>query len=35
MRLIVGAQLIAKDVDAVLSGAPLDDVVAKRLLADP
>ena len=35
MRLIVGAQLIAKDVDAVLSGAPLDEVVAQRLLADP
>ncbi|MDZ5623332.1 SNF2-related protein [Nocardioides sp. HM23] len=35
MRLIVGAQLIQKDVDAVLSGTPLDDVVAKRLLADP
>ncbi len=35
MRLIVGAQLIEKDVDAVLSGAPLDEVVAARLLADP
>ena len=35
MRLIVGAQLIQKDVDAVLSGTPLDDVVAQRLLADP
>lgn len=35
MRLIVGAQLIQKDVDAVLSGKPLDDVVAQRLLADP
>ncbi|WP_051824130.1 DEAD/DEAH box helicase [Kitasatospora aureofaciens] len=35
MRLIVGAQLGKKDVDAVLSGTPLDDVVADRLLADP
>ena len=35
MRLIVGAQLIEKDVDAVLSGTPLDEVVAARLLADP
>ena len=35
MRLIVGAQLIQQDVDAVLSGKPLDDVVAQRLLADP
>ncbi len=35
MRLIVGAQLGKKDVDAVLSGTPLDDVVAERLLADP
>ncbi|MFF0793289.1 DEAD/DEAH box helicase [Streptomyces spiralis] len=35
MRLIVGAQLGKKDIDAVLSGTPLDDVVAERLLADP
>lgn len=35
MRLIVGAQLIESDVEAVLSGKPLDDVVAARLLADP
>jgi superfamily II DNA or RNA helicase len=35
MRLIVGAQLSKKDIDAVLSGIPLDDVVAERLLADP
>lgn len=35
MRLIVGAQLIQKDVNAVLAGKPLDDVVAQRLLADP
>jgi superfamily II DNA or RNA helicase len=35
MRLIVGAQLIQKDVDAVLAGTPLDDVIAQRLLADP
>lgn len=35
MRLIVGAQLGKQDVDAVLSGTPLDDVVAARLLADP
>ncbi|MFF4255001.1 SNF2-related protein [Streptomyces sp. NPDC001663] len=35
MRCIVGAQLGKKDVDAVLSGTPLDDVVAERLLADP
>lgn len=35
MRLIVGAQLIQKDVDALLHGTPLDDVVAARLLADP
>lgn len=35
MRLIVGAQLAQRDVDAVLEGKPLDDVVAERLLADP
>ncbi|MFF4792955.1 SNF2-related protein [Streptomyces sp. NPDC001276] len=35
MRLIVGAQLIQKDVDAVLNGTPLEEVVAARLLADP
>lgn len=35
MRLIVGAQLRQADVDAVLSGEPLDAVVAARLLADP
>lgn len=35
MRLIVGAQLAQRDVDAVMSGTPLDDVVAARLLADP
>ncbi|MCZ1002045.1 SNF2-related protein [Streptomyces mirabilis] len=35
MRLIVGAQLGKSDIDAVLSGTPLDDVVAERLLADP
>lgn len=35
MRLIVGAQLIASDVQAVMSGKPLEDVVAARLLADP
>lgn len=35
MRLIVGAQLIEKDVEAVLTGTPLDEVVAQRLLADP
>lgn len=35
MRLIVGAQLIESDVQAVLSGDPLEDVVAARLLADP
>ncbi|NJP26801.1 MULTISPECIES: SNF2-related protein [unclassified Microbispora] len=35
MRLIVGAQLIQKDVDAVLAGEPLDEIVAARLLADP
>ncbi|MEO3756220.1 helicase-related protein [Streptomyces sp. B6B3] len=35
MRLIVGAQLAKKDVDAVLSGTPLDEVVAERLLTDP
>lgn len=36
MRLIVGAQLNQHDVDAVIGGGePLDDVVARRLLADP
>ncbi|MFE8015139.1 DEAD/DEAH box helicase [Streptomyces antibioticus] len=35
MRLIVGARLGKRDVDAVLAGTPLDDVVAERLLADP
>lgn len=35
MRLIVGAQLVQKDVEAVLAGEPLDEVVAARLLADP
>ena len=35
MRLIVGAQLIGSDVDAVLAGTPLDDVLAARMLADP
>jgi superfamily II DNA or RNA helicase len=35
MRLIVGAQLAQRDVNAVLDGKPLDDVVAERLLADP
>lgn len=35
MRLIVGAQLAQRDVDAVIEGKPLDDVVAARLLADP
>lgn len=35
MRLIVGAQLQQADVDAVLAGEPLDEVVAARLLADP
>ncbi|MCB2413083.1 DEAD/DEAH box helicase family protein [Demequina sp. TTPB684] len=35
MRLIVGAQLAQRDVEAVIEGKPLDDVVAERLLADP
>lgn len=35
MRLIVGAQLIESDVKAVLSGTPLGDILAERLLADP
>ncbi|WP_159981246.1 DEAD/DEAH box helicase [Dietzia sp. WMMA184] len=35
MRLIVGAQLNESDVTAVLSGQPMSDVVAARLLADP
>lgn len=35
MRLIVGAQLVDSDVQAVLSGEPLEDVVAARLLANP
>ncbi|WP_036280511.1 DEAD/DEAH box helicase [Microbacterium sp. CH12i] len=35
MRLIVGAQLAQRDVDAVIGGRPLEDVVAERLLADP
>lgn len=35
MRLIVGAQLAQRDVETVIEGEPLDDVVAERLLADP
>ncbi|NKS70572.1 DEAD/DEAH box helicase family protein [Rhodococcus hoagii] len=35
MRLIVGAQLTRSDVDAVMSGTPLDGVLAARMLADP
>lgn len=35
MRLIVGAQLKPQDIDAVLQGEPLSDVLAARLLADP
>lgn len=35
MRLIVGAQLTRSDVEAVLTGVPLSDVVAARMLADP
>ena len=35
MRLIVGAQLRQADVDAVIRGDPLGEVVAARLLADP
>lgn len=35
MRLIVGAQLRRGDVDAVLAGEPLDDVLVRRLLSDP
>lgn len=35
MRLIVGAQLSRSDVDAVLSGRPLDEILAERMLADP
>lgn len=35
MRLIVGAQLSDRDVRAVLDGAPLEDALAARLLADP
>lgn len=35
MRLIVGAQLAQRDVDAVMAGTPLDDVVAEKLLSDP
>lgn len=35
MRLMVGAQLHQADVNAVLSGKPLEDVLAERMLADP
>lgn len=35
MRLIVGAQLAERDVNAVIDGKPLPDVVAQTLLADP
>ncbi|MFY1702985.1 DEAD/DEAH box helicase [Micromonospora sp. WMMA1923] len=35
MRLIVGAQLHQADVNAVLAGKPLEEVLAERLLADP
>ncbi|WP_423463366.1 DEAD/DEAH box helicase [Promicromonospora sp. MS192] len=35
MRLIVGAQLRRGDVDAVLAGEPLDQVLVRRLMSDP
>ncbi|UAK53477.1 DEAD/DEAH box helicase family protein [Mycolicibacterium smegmatis] len=35
MRLIVGAQLSRSDVDAVVAGTPLEDVLAAKMLADP
>ena len=35
MRLMVGAELHQADVNAVLSGKPLEDVLAARMLADP
>lgn len=35
MRLVVGAQLGQGDVDAVLAGEPLDQMLVRRLLADP
>ena len=35
MRLIVGAQLHQADVNAVLAGKPLEEVLAARMLADP
>jgi superfamily II DNA or RNA helicase len=35
MRLIVGAELHQADVNAVLAGKPLEEVLASRMLADP
>lgn len=35
MRLMVGAELHQADVNAVLSGKPLEEVLATRMLADP
>jgi hypothetical protein len=35
MQLVVGAQLSDEDVDAVLRGEPLDQVVAERLILEP
>jgi superfamily II DNA or RNA helicase len=35
MRVIVGAQLHQADVNAVLAGKPLEEVLAQRMLADP
>ena len=35
MQLVVGAQLSDEDVDAVLRGEPLDQVVAERLCLEP
>ncbi|HEY3903057.1 MAG TPA: helicase-related protein [Streptosporangiaceae bacterium] len=35
MRLIVGAELHQADVNAVLAGKPLEEVLAARMLADP
>ena len=35
MRLLVGAQLSQKDVDAITQGETIDSVIAKRILEDP
>lgn len=35
MRLIVGAELSAADIEALTNGVPLDEIVAQRIMEDP